>query len=93
MTRDVVITGMGIVSPIGIGREEYELALREKRNGVAAIEQYDASAARFPFGGEVLDFEPKHYVKPRKSLKVMCREIQLGVASAALGVADAKLET
>ena len=93
MSRDVVITGIGIVSPIGVGREDFELALREKRSGVANIEQYDPSAMRVPYGAEIKDFQPKLYVKPRKSLKVMCREIQLGVASASLAVEDAALDT
>ena len=45
-----------------------------------------------PIGGEVPDFEPKQYVKPRKSLKVMCRETQLGFAAAELAWSDAKLD-
>lgn len=91
--RDVVITGLGVVSPIGIGRADFELSLREGRSGVAPIQQYDASALAVPYGGEIQDFQPKLYVKPRKSLKVMCREIQAGVASAALAVEDAGLDT
>ena len=44
------------------------------------------------FGGEIPDFEPKKYVRPRKSLKVMCREIQLGFAAAALSYESAGLD-
>ena len=89
--REVVITGLGIVSPIGVGREAFTRALEERHSGVAALEQYDTSALPVRFGAELKDFQPKLYVKPRKSLKVMCREIQAGVASAALAVEDAHL--
>ncbi len=90
--REVVITGLGIVSPIGIGRADFEQSLRDKQSGVAAIQQYDNSELSVPFGAELKDFQAKLYVKPRKSLKVMCHEIQMGVASAALAVEDADLD-
>jgi len=44
-----------------------------------------------PFGGEIVDFDGKVYVRPRKSLKVMCRDIQLAVAAAELAWTDAQL--
>jgi 3-oxoacyl-[acyl-carrier-protein] synthase II len=44
-----------------------------------------------PFGGEVLDFEPKELIEPRKSIKVMCREIQLASAAAEMAWQDAEL--
>ena len=91
--HDVVITGLGVVSPIGIGRGEFVRALRDRRSGVAHIQQYDASEFSVRFGAELKDFQPKLYVQPRKSLKVMCREIQAGVSSAAMAVEDARLDT
>ena len=92
-TREVVITGLGVVSPIGIGRAEFVDSLRTGRSGVARIEQYAPDALAVPYGAELKGFEPKQYVKPRKSLKVMCREIQAGVAAAGLAVEDAQLST
>lgn len=92
-SRDVVITGLGIVSPIGIGREQFSQSIQSGVSGVRPIAQYDTGALAVQFGGELVDFEPKLYVKPRKSLKVMSREIQMGVASATLAVEDAKLDT
>ena len=41
------------------------------------------------FGGQIVDFDPKRYVKPRKSLKVMCRDIQLGFSAAAVAIDEA----
>ena len=47
------------------------------------------SALSVPFGGEIVDFDPKQWVRPRKSLKVMSRDIQYGFAAAELAMADA----
>ncbi|MEX2186092.1 MAG: beta-ketoacyl-[acyl-carrier-protein] synthase family protein [Pirellulales bacterium] len=88
---EVVITGMGVVSPIGIGRADFRDALYAGRSGVRRIESFDATALPIDFGGEVAQFDPKQYVRPRKSLKVMSREIQFGFAAADLAMVDARL--
>ncbi len=89
---EIVITGIGVVSPIGIGKTPFWNSLQESRNGVMTIEAYDPSALPIRFGGEIQDFDPKAHVKPRKSLKVMCREIQTGFSAGALAMTDAGLE-
>ena len=89
--NDVVITGLGIVSPIGIGREAFEQSLRDRKSGVRRITRFDTTHLAVQIGAELQDFAPKLYVKPRKSLKVMSREIQTGVASATLAMEDASL--
>ncbi len=90
--REVVITGLGVVSPIGIGRDAFRSALREGISGVRPITLFDAS--RFPvrIAAEVADFDPKAYVRPRKSLKVMSREIQFGFAAADFALTDARVQ-
>ena len=87
-TREVVVTGVGIVSPIGIGREAFWGSLMAGRSGVRLFQLFDASGFGIRFGAEVLDFDPKAFVRPRKSLKVMSREIQLGFAAADMALAD-----
>lgn len=88
---DVVITGLGVVSPVGIGAEPFWQSLVEGRSGVRPLTQFDATALPVQFGGEVTDFDPKVHVKPRKSLKVMSRDIQLGFAAADQAYTDAGL--
>ena len=88
-TRDVVITGVGVVSPIGIGQHAFWDSLMSGRSGVASLTQFDASALTVRFGAELADFDPKQHVKPRKALKVMCREIQTAFAAAGLAVESA----
>ncbi len=91
MTDRVVITGAGVVCPLGIGYETYWQALVAGRSGVTPVRRFDASALPAPFGGEVTDFDPKQYVRPRKSLKVMSRETQLAFTAADLARGDAGL--
>jgi 3-oxoacyl-[acyl-carrier-protein] synthase II len=87
--REIVITGVGVVSPIGIGCEPFWQSLVTGRSGIRLVDLFDASSLRVRFGGQIPDFDPKQYVRPRKSLKVMSREIQIGFAAADLALADA----
>lgn len=94
-SRRVVITGLGPVTPIGIGASEYWTALLEKSNGVRRFEAFDPARFDSHVGGEidgvkVADFVPRAY---RKSAKVMARDIVLAVASAYKAVTDAGLRT
>jgi 3-oxoacyl-[acyl-carrier-protein] synthase II len=89
--REVVITGLGIVSPIGVGREQIWEAISTRKSGVTPLPQLAAAGWIAPWGGEVRDFEPKEYIQPRKSIKVMSREIQLASAAAEMAWQDAGL--
>jgi 3-oxoacyl-[acyl-carrier-protein] synthase II len=91
--NEIVITGMGVLSPIGIDLETFWTSLCEGRSGLRFLELSDRPGYRGPVGGEVPDFKPKKYVKPRKNIKVMSRDIQLGFVAAALAVEHAQLET
>lgn len=81
---EVVITGYGVLSPIGIGNEPFWRALCEGTSGIRLISTLDTSELPVHVAGEILDFDPKLYVRPRKSLKVMARDTQFGVAAADL---------
>lgn len=87
--REVVITGVGVVSPIGIGCDAFWESLVAGRSGVRPITSFDTTDLPVAFGGEIRDFDPKLYVRPRKSLKVMSRDIQLGFTAADLAMVDA----
>jgi len=88
---DVVITGIGVVSPIGIGREPFWSGLCAGRSGIGRIGSFDPSWLPVQIAGEVRDFDPKLHIANRKALKVMCRDAQLGVAAAGLAYRDAGL--
>ena len=87
--EEVVITGVGVVSPIGIGKERFRKSLRLGRSGVGSIRRFDQAHMPVKIGAEVVDFDPKVYVRPRKNLKVMARDSQLGVAACGLACQDA----
>ena len=90
--RDVVITGIGVISPIGIGCEEFWTALMEGRSGIQRLSTFNGSDLPVPLGAQVVHFEPAKYVRPRKNLKVMSRDIQLGVSAAQIACCEARLE-
>jgi 3-oxoacyl-[acyl-carrier-protein] synthase II len=89
--RDIVITGVGVVSPIGIGKDPFWAALCAGQSGIRRLELFADPALPAAIGGEVANFDAKQYVRPRKSLKVMSRDIQLAFAAADLACADAGL--
>jgi 3-oxoacyl-[acyl-carrier-protein] synthase II len=89
--REVVITGVGIVSPIGVGREAVWNAIESRQSGVRPLPDLAAAGWIAPFGGDVAGFDPKELIQPRKSIKVMSRDIQLASAAAELAWQDSCL--
>jgi 3-oxoacyl-[acyl-carrier-protein] synthase II len=92
----IAITGIGIFSPIGIGREAFWQNLHAGKSGIAQTVHYHCTATPGGIGGEVIPFTEetakKEYLKSqRKSIKVMCREIQLGTAAALQALEDSAL--
>jgi 3-oxoacyl-[acyl-carrier-protein] synthase II len=89
---EVVVTGLGIVCPIGIGADAVWASVESRTSGVRAVPELVEAALPIPIAGDVADFDPKEFVKPRKSLKVMSRETQLGFTASEMAWADAGLE-
>lgn len=65
--RRVVITGMGVVSPVGIGTEEFWNALMAGKSGIGPITEFDAADFPVRIAGEVKDFDPVKYVGGQES--------------------------
>jgi 3-oxoacyl-[acyl-carrier-protein] synthase II len=82
-----VITGVGLVSPLGIGTEPTWKGLLEGRSGAAAITLFDASRHSTRFAAEVKGFDPLGWVE-KKEVKKMDRFIQFAVAAADFAVKD-----
>ncbi len=80
MSRRVVITGIGLVSPVGIGTDETWQALREGRSGIARIQSFDPTAFACQIAGEVKGFDPAKYIE-KKEIKKMGRFIQFAIAA------------
>jgi 3-oxoacyl-[acyl-carrier-protein] synthase II len=80
LSRRVVVTGVGLVSPVGIGTEETWEAIRNSRSGIAPITAFDATAFACRIAGEVKGFQPENWVE-RKEIKKMGRFIQFAIAA------------
>lgn len=93
LSTDIVISGIGIVSPIGIGLDAFADSLLAGRSGVKQIQLFDPSGLPVRSAAEITDFDPRRFVPNRKALKVMARDAQLGVAAAMLAWKNAGLET
>lgn len=92
MERRVVITGLGVVSPVGNGKEEFWNNLLAGKPGVGPITQFDATGFPVKIAGEVKDFDPVALAGDRKTVRHMDRYTQFAVAAAKMAVADAKLD-
>jgi 3-oxoacyl-[acyl-carrier-protein] synthase II len=90
--RQVVITGAGLLSPLGLTIKENWDSLVAGRSGVGPITSFDCRSIPTRFAGEIKDFSPRAFVQKAKSLKLMNRTIQLGVAAASLALTDSRLE-
>jgi 3-oxoacyl-[acyl-carrier-protein] synthase II len=87
----VVITGIGLVTPVGIGTSETWQALLTGQSGIGNISLFDASNFRVRIAGEVKAWEPTRFME-RKKLKEMDRFCQFALGAASLAVKDAQLE-
>ena len=91
MSRRVVVTGVGLLSSVGLGTEASWQALLAGQSGIGPITHFDASAFSARIAGEVKGFDPLHYFD-KKDVKKMDVFIQFAVAAAEFAVKDANLE-
>jgi len=91
MSHRVVITGMGVVSPIGIGVKQFTAALFAGENGVDRITHFDPSSYRSQMAGEAKDFDPSRYFSSREA-KHMDRFTQFGMVAAEEAIQQVGLE-
>lgn len=89
MSRRVVITGIGPVAPCGEGRDAFWQSALDARPGLGPLEAPEFEPLPIASAGLLKDFKASKYVANRKSLKVMCRDIQIAVAASALAWQDA----
>src|SRR5438309_8152563 len=90
--RRVVVTGMGLVTPLGIGVQTTWDALVQGTSGIRRITSFDAGAYPCQIAGEVKDFDPLTYVD-KKDVKRMDRFTQFALASATMALEAPALST
>lgn len=91
MSRRVVVTGVGLVSPVGMGAQANWDALCAGTSGIGPITRFDATAFATRFAGEVKDFDPLQFIE-KKELKKMDIFIQFAVAASQYAMDDARLQ-
>jgi 3-oxoacyl-[acyl-carrier-protein] synthase II len=91
LTRRVAVTGVGLLTPLGIGTEASWEAIRAGRSGIGPITQFDAAAFSCRIAGEVKGFDPAQYIE-KKEIKKMGRFIQFAIAAAECALANSGLK-
>lgn len=92
MSRRVVVTGVGLLTPLGIGTEATWEGVKAGRSGIGPITQFDATAFSCRIAGEVKDFDPANYIE-KKEIKKMGRFIQFAIAAAECALSSSGLKT
>lgn len=92
MDRKVVITGLGLVTPVGIGKDAFWNNILAGQSGVGPITAFDASTFDSRIAAEIKDFEPKPYFKNPKDARRTDRFAQFAIAAAKLAIEDAALD-
>lgn len=87
----VVVTGLGAVSPIGIGKENFWTALKSGKNGISKITHFDPTGYTSQIAGEVQDFDPAQFID-KKEIKRMDRYTQFALAATRLAFDDAQIK-
>jgi len=90
--RRAVVTGIGVLSPIGNDRTSFIKAVQSGVSGIRHIESFDPSSYRTSYGGEVRDFDPKDHLSDAECSMYSDRYIQLAVAAARQTLRDAAME-
>ena len=91
MKKRVVITGLGCVTPVGTGKDDFWVNIKSGVSGVDKITRFDYTNYQTQIAGEVKDFTPEDYIS-KKELKKMDRFTQFAMVASKLAVADSELD-
>lgn len=86
--RRVVITGVGVLTACGVGYEPLWRMALAGRSAIRELSDFCSNGSPIRVGGEIIDFRAEDFVKTKKSLKVMSRDVQLAVAASFLAIQD-----
>ncbi len=91
MKRRVVVTGVGVVSPIGIGKDNFWQGLISGKSGIDYVTRFDASTYPCRYAAEVKDFNPTDFISP-KAARRLSRGTQFAIVSTQKALADAQID-
>lgn len=87
----IAVTGLGVVSPIGIGTSAFWQSLIDGRSGIDTLRSFPSEGLPSKLAAEIRDFDPYEHIYQPKFIKAMSRDIQLGVSAASMAMRDAGL--
>ncbi len=85
----ICVTGIGVVSPIGIGKEEFLLSLKNGKSGIDEIKEFDTHFSSSKKGGMIRSFHPKDFI-PASKIRRLDRASQFAIAASKLALGDAR---
>jgi 3-oxoacyl-(acyl-carrier-protein) synthase len=83
--RRVVVTGLGIVSSVGIGKDEFWQSIINGKSGISEVASFDTSELRCHYAGEIKNFSPEQFI-PKRKTKFLGRTSQLAIAATSLAI-------
>lgn len=89
MSERICVTGIGVVSSIGVGKEEFLSSLKAGKSGIGEIKEFDTHFSRSKKGGIVRTFNPKEFIHPSK-IRRLDRASQFAISAAKLALSDAR---
>jgi 3-oxoacyl-[acyl-carrier-protein] synthase II len=90
--RRVVVTGLGVVSSVGIGKDEFWKSIISGKSGISRVTSFDTKEFRCHYAGEIKNFIPEYFIDKRK-IKFIGRTSQLAITAATLSLKDARLSS
>ena len=91
MSRRIAVTGIGLITPLGIGTNDTWEAVCNGKSGIRTIERFDTTDHKTKIGGEILNFNPEEFMNPKEARRTD-RFIQYAVCSTKIALDDAELE-
>jgi len=88
--RRVVVTGLGVVSSVGIGKDEFWKSIINGKSGISKVTSFDTKELRCHYAGEIKNFIPEEFIAKRK-VQFLGRTSQLAIAATSLALKDARL--
>jgi len=90
--HQVAITGLGVVTPIGIGVKDFCEGLKVGQNGIAKVTHFDVTDFRSKLAAEVKDFHAEEWID-KKSARRMDRFTKFGIAASAMAMEDVEIDS
>ena len=88
--RRIVVTGLGVVSSVGIGKDEFWNAIVNGKSGISKVSTFDTKEFRCHYAGEIKNFIPEDFIAKRR-VQYLGRTSQLAIAATSLALKDARL--